>query len=57
MAYAASFVEFNAEEANGAIGTADATWPSPFPNSKIIVQKRRSAFVAAITPWNFPAGG
>ena len=52
VAYAASFVEFNAEEAKRIYGE---TMPSPFPNSKIIVQKQPIGVCAAITPWNFPA--
>lgn len=52
VAYAASFVEFNAEEAKRVYGE---TMPSPFPNSKIIVQKQPIGVCAAITPWNFPA--
>jgi succinate-semialdehyde dehydrogenase / glutarate-semialdehyde dehydrogenase len=52
VVYAASFVEFNAEEAKRVYGE---TMPSPFPNSKIIVQKQPIGVCAAITPWNFPA--
>ena len=52
VAYAASFVEFNAEEAKRVYGE---TMPSPFPKSKIIVQKQPIGVCAAITPWNFPA--
>jgi len=52
VAYAASFVEFYAEEAKRIYGE---TVPSPFPNSKIIVQKQAIGVCAAITPWNFPA--
>lgn len=52
IAYAASFVEFNAEEAKRVYGE---TIPSPFPNSKIIVEKQPIGVCAAITPWNFPA--
>ena len=52
VAYAASFVEFNAEEAKRIYGE---TMPSPFPKSKIIVQKQPIGVCAAITPWNFPA--
>ena len=52
VAYAASFVEFYAEEAKRIYGE---TMPSPFPNSKIIVQKQPIGVCAAITPWNFPA--
>lgn len=52
IAYAASFVEFNAEEAKRIYGE---TIPSPFPNSKIIIEKQPIGVCAAITPWNFPA--
>ncbi|MCA3563174.1 MAG: NAD-dependent succinate-semialdehyde dehydrogenase [Methylocystis sp.] len=52
VAYAASFVEFYAEEAKRIYGE---TIPSPFPNSRIIVQKQAIGVCAAITPWNFPA--
>jgi len=52
VAYAASFVEFYAEEAKRIYGE---TIPSPFPNSRIIVQRQPIGVCAAITPWNFPA--
>jgi succinate-semialdehyde dehydrogenase/glutarate-semialdehyde dehydrogenase len=52
VAYAASFVEFYAEEAKRIYGE---TIPSPFPNAKIIIQKQPIGVCAAITPWNFPA--
>jgi succinate-semialdehyde dehydrogenase / glutarate-semialdehyde dehydrogenase len=52
VAYAASFIEFYAEEAKRIYGE---TIPSPFPNSRIIVQKQPIGVCAAITPWNFPA--
>ena len=52
VAYAASFVEFYAEEAKRIYGE---TIPSPFPNSRIIIQKQAIGVCAAITPWNFPA--
>jgi succinate-semialdehyde dehydrogenase / glutarate-semialdehyde dehydrogenase len=52
IGYAASFVEFYAEEAKRIYGE---TIPSPFPNSRIIVQKQPIGVCAAITPWNFPA--
>jgi succinate-semialdehyde dehydrogenase / glutarate-semialdehyde dehydrogenase len=52
VAYAASFVEFYAEEAKRIYGE---TIPSPFPHSRIIVQKQPVGVCAAITPWNFPA--
>ncbi len=52
VAYAASFVEFYAEEAKRIYGE---TIPSPFPNARIIVQRQAIGVCAAITPWNFPA--
>lgn len=52
VTYAASFVEFYAEEAKRIYGE---TIPSPFPNSRIFVQKQPVGVCAAITPWNFPA--
>ncbi len=52
VAYAASFVEFYAEEAKRIYGE---TIPSPFPNSRILIQKQAIGVCAAITPWNFPA--
>lgn len=52
VAYAASFVEFYAEEAKRIYGE---TIPSPFSGSRIIVQKQPIGVCAAITPWNFPA--
>ena len=52
VAYAASFVEFYAEEAKRIYGE---TIPSPFPGSRIIVAKQPVGVCAAITPWNFPA--
>jgi succinate-semialdehyde dehydrogenase / glutarate-semialdehyde dehydrogenase len=52
VAYAASFIEFYAEEAKRIYGE---TIPSPFPNSRIIIQKQPIGVCAAITPWNFPA--
>ncbi len=50
--YAASFIEFYAEEAKRIYGEVI---PSPFPDSRIIVSKHPIGVVAAITPWNFPA--
>ena len=50
--YAASFVEFYAEEAKRIYGE---TIPSPLPDSQIVVSKHPIGVVAAITPWNFPA--
>jgi succinate-semialdehyde dehydrogenase/glutarate-semialdehyde dehydrogenase len=51
--YAASFVEWFAEEAKRAYGD---TIPSPQPDGRILVLKEPIGVVAAITPWNFPAG-
>jgi succinate-semialdehyde dehydrogenase / glutarate-semialdehyde dehydrogenase len=51
VAYAASFLEWFAEEAKRAYGDVI---PSPFPHSKIVVTREPVGVVAAITPWNFP---
>jgi succinate-semialdehyde dehydrogenase / glutarate-semialdehyde dehydrogenase len=51
VAYAASFLEWFAEEAKRAYGDVV---PSPFPGSKIFVMREPVGVVAAITPWNFP---
>jgi succinate-semialdehyde dehydrogenase / glutarate-semialdehyde dehydrogenase len=51
VAYAASFLEWFAEEAKRAYGDVV---PSPFPGSKILVTREPVGVVAAITPWNFP---
>ncbi|EGR1422463.1 NAD-dependent succinate-semialdehyde dehydrogenase [Vibrio vulnificus] len=50
--YAASFIEWFAEEARRAYGTLV---PSHKANAKILVTKEPIGVVAAITPWNFPA--
>ena len=50
--YAASFVEFYAEEAKRIYGE---TIPSHRPDARIIVIRQPIGVVAAITPWNFPA--
>ncbi|MFC5473200.1 NADP-dependent succinate-semialdehyde dehydrogenase [Paraherbaspirillum soli] len=52
IAYAASFIEWFAEEGKRAGGD---TIPSPSPNSRIVVIKEPIGVCAAITPWNFPA--
>ncbi|MEZ5805823.1 MAG: NAD-dependent succinate-semialdehyde dehydrogenase [Rhizobiaceae bacterium] len=52
IAYAASFIEFFAEEAKRIYGE---TIPSPWAGSRIIVTKQAAGVAAAITPWNFPA--
>jgi succinate-semialdehyde dehydrogenase/glutarate-semialdehyde dehydrogenase len=51
VAYAASFLEWFAEEAKRSYGDVI---PSPKPGSKIIVTREPVGVVAAITPWNFP---
>jgi len=50
--YAASFVEWFAEEAKRAYGE---TIPSQFANKRLFVLKQAVGPVFAITPWNFPA--
>ncbi len=50
--YAASFVEFFAEEAKRVHGE---TIPSPKRDARIVVMKQPVGVIAAITPWNFPA--
>ncbi|HAV6898425.1 TPA: NAD-dependent succinate-semialdehyde dehydrogenase [Vibrio vulnificus] len=50
--YAASFIEWFAEEARRTYGTLV---PSHKANAKILVTKEPIGVVAAITPWNFPA--
>ncbi len=50
--YAASFVEFFAEEAKRIYGE---TIPSPKSDARILVLRQPLGVVAAITPWNFPA--
>ncbi len=52
VAYAASFVEFYAEEAKRIYGE---TIPSHRPDARIVVTKQPVGVMAAITPWNFPA--
>lgn len=51
VGYAASFLEWFAEEAKRAYGDVI---PSPFLNSRIVVTREPVGVVAAITPWNFP---
>ncbi|MEW6344988.1 MAG: NAD-dependent succinate-semialdehyde dehydrogenase [Paraburkholderia sp.] len=51
VGYAASFLEWFAEEAKRAYGDVI---PSPNPKAKIIVTREPIGVVAAITPWNFP---
>jgi succinate-semialdehyde dehydrogenase/glutarate-semialdehyde dehydrogenase len=50
--YAASFIEFYAEEAKRIYGE---TIPSPWPDARILTLRQPIGVVAAITPWNFPA--
>jgi succinate-semialdehyde dehydrogenase/glutarate-semialdehyde dehydrogenase len=50
--YAASYVEFYAEEAKRIAGE---TLPSHREDGRILVLRQPSGVVAAITPWNFPA--
>ncbi|MGO4707156.1 NAD-dependent succinate-semialdehyde dehydrogenase [Microvirga sp. 2MCAF38] len=50
--YAASFVEFYAEEAKRIYGE---TIPSHRADARIIVARQPIGVIAAITPWNFPA--
>ncbi len=52
VAYAASFIEFFAEEAKRVYGD---TIPPHLPGRRIIVQKEPIGVFAAITPWNFPS--
>jgi succinate-semialdehyde dehydrogenase/glutarate-semialdehyde dehydrogenase len=52
IAYAASFVEWFAEEGKRVYGD---TIPSPTEGTRILVLKEPVGVSAAITPWNFPA--
>jgi len=52
VAYAASFVEWFAEEGKRVYGD---TMPSPAGDKRIVVLKQPIGVCAAITPWNFPA--
>ena len=52
IAYAASFIEWFAEEAKRSYGEVI---PSHKPNSRLVVSKEPVGVVGAITPWNFPA--
>jgi len=52
IAYAASFIEWFAEEAKRVYGD---TIPQPQQGRRIIVTKEPIGVFAAITPWNFPA--
>ncbi len=50
--YAASFIEFYAEEAKRVYGEVI---PSPWPDARILTLRQPIGVMAAITPWNFPA--
>jgi len=52
IAYAASFIEWFAEEAKRVYGDVI---PSHAADKRIVVLKQPIGVVAAITPWNFPA--
>lgn len=52
IAYAASFIEWFAEEAKRVYGD---TIPAPVSSQRIVVAKEPIGVCAAITPWNFPA--
>jgi len=52
IAYAASFVEWFAEEAKRVYGD---TIPQHLANRRIVVTKEPIGVCAAITPWNFPS--
>lgn len=52
IAYAASFVEWAAEEAKRVYGE---TIPASRVDQRILVLRKAVGVVAAITPWNFPA--
>jgi succinate-semialdehyde dehydrogenase/glutarate-semialdehyde dehydrogenase len=52
IAYAASYIEWFAEEAKRVYGD---TVPGPAADRRIIVLKQPVGVTAAITPWNFPA--
>ncbi|MBP6900130.1 MAG: NAD-dependent succinate-semialdehyde dehydrogenase [Burkholderiaceae bacterium] len=52
IAYAASYIEWFAEEARRVYGELI---PSPWPDKRLIVSREPVGVCAAITPWNFPA--
>ena len=52
VAYAASYVEWFAEEATRANGDVI---PAPVPGRRMFALKEPVGVIAAITPWNFPA--
>lgn len=51
VAYAASFIEWAAEEAKRVYGE---TVPASFPDKRILVLRQPIGVTACITPWNFP---
>jgi succinate-semialdehyde dehydrogenase / glutarate-semialdehyde dehydrogenase len=52
VAYAASFLEWFAEEARRVYGRVI---PSPWPEHQVLTLKQPLGVAALITPWNFPA--
>ena len=52
VAYAASYIEWFAEEAKRVYG---ATIPGHLPDKRLLVIRQPVGVVAAVTPWNFPA--
>ncbi|SFU29908.1 NAD-dependent succinate-semialdehyde dehydrogenase [Pseudoduganella namucuonensis] len=52
VAYAASFIEWFAEEAKRVAGD---TLASPWADKRLVVTREPVGVCAAITPWNFPA--
>lgn len=52
VAYAASYIEWFAEEATRANGEVI---PAPVPGRRMLAVREPVGVVAAITPWNFPA--
>jgi succinate-semialdehyde dehydrogenase / glutarate-semialdehyde dehydrogenase len=52
IAYAASFIEWFAEEARRVYGEVI---PSPVPARRMLVLRQPVGVTAAITPWNFPS--
>lgn len=52
IAYAASFIQWFAEEAKRVYGE---TIPAPVASQRIVVLREPIGVCAAITPWNFPA--
>ena len=52
IAYAASFIDWFAEEARRIFGEVI---PSPWPKRRILTLRQPIGVVAVITPWNFPS--